>query len=279
MVRSNVRMIVIAGVALAAIPLVIALFGAVVSGDGLGDVGGAVLVLGFIALSFVFAGKLARGLLRGATKADVMEKGVAGTAVIESMRETGTTINDNPFPEFELAVTVPGKPPYTAKVEQILPRLMLGQVRPGMTVAVKVMPDDPQTVGIDWNATTGGEAPTGTTVPEGMFEGAPVSNTVDVRDFLARATRAGGEIDQMSETGMTAPSPATGEELEVFAFVVTVNPPAGEPYEAKLLQGVPKSMVGRFGPGAQVPVGVNPDDPDDIAIDWEAYRSGGDQPA
>lgn len=64
--------------------------------------------------------------------------------------------------------------------------------------------------------------------------------------------------------------------MEVFAFVVTVEPPGGEAYEAKLLQAVPEKLVGRFGPGAQVTVGINPEEPADIAIDWDMFGSGGD---
>jgi len=101
--------------------------------------------------------------------------------------------------------------------------------------------------------------------------GTAVGETVDTQDFLRTAAPAEAEIDQMSETGMTVLSPKTGEDVEVFSFVVTVRNPGGLDYETKLLQGLPAEHVGRVGPGATVPIGINPSDPADIAIDWERY--------
>lgn len=111
---------------------------------------GPLLVVGFIALSFVFARKLGRGLLRSFNNADTLEQGVPASAVITSMGETGTTVNEHPVVEFGLRVTPGGAPPYDVTVKQMLPRLLLGQVRPGLTVDVKVMPGDPNDVAIDW---------------------------------------------------------------------------------------------------------------------------------
>lgn len=252
-----------------AIPLGLALgSGSVNSGELLG----IVAVLGFIALTFGFARRLGRGLLRGFANSDVLERGEPASAVITSMSETGTTVNQHPVVEFELRVTRTGGQPYDATVKQMLPRLLLPRVQPGISVTVKVLPDDPARVGVDWESLAGGGG-TGATVPEGLLSGTPVGETVDTEAFLRRARSARAEIDQMSEAGMTATHPRTGVVSEVYAFVVTVQPDGQAPYEARLLQGVPPDLEGRVGPGATVPVGINRDDPADVAIDWDSYKA------
>ena len=259
--------ILIVGLVGLAVPILLALSGSESSGDLLGVVG----VVGFIALSFVFARKLGRGLLRGFANSDVIERGEPATAVVTSMAETGTTVNQPPVVESELRVTRPGGKPYDTTVKQMLPRLLLARVQPGTAVTVKVLPEDPSRVGIDWDSPAGGGA-VGSTVPEGLLAGTPVADTVYAEAFLSRARRARAEIDQMSETGMTVPHPRTGVVSQVYAFVVTVKPDGEGPYLAKLLQGVPPDIEGRVGPGATVPVGINRDDPSDVAIEWDSHK-------
>jgi hypothetical protein len=230
------------------------------------------LIIGFIILCFIFSGWLARYLLRRMSRADILEDGVPGSARIISMGETGTTVNDHPMVDFELLVTRDGSEPYQATARQMLPRLLLGRVEPGLEVGVKVLAADPSKVAIDWESISGGKAAGGPTMTTGLFEGATVGETVDTEEFLLRAIPATAEIDQMSETGRTAANPRSGEEYEVFAFVLTVQPEASPAYEAKLLQGVPAEHIGRVGPGATVPVGVDPDDPSDVAINWREHE-------
>jgi hypothetical protein len=128
------------------------------------------------------------------------------------------------------------------------------------------MPDDPTRVAIDWDSISS-VAPQGGTLA-GVVAQAGVGETIDAEEFLARAIPATAEIDQMSETGKTVQNARTGIANEVFAFVLTVQRDGQAPYETKLLQGVPAEHKGTFGPGATVPIGISPDDPDDVAIDW-----------
>lgn len=232
-----------------------------------------VLIIGFIILSFIASGFLARYLLRRMSRSEVLEEGMPASAVIVSMAETGTTVNDHPMVDFELEVTRDGAPPYTATVRQMLPRLLIARVEPGVTVGVKVMADDPSKVAIDWESVSGSAPARPTQVIEtGLFAGTPVGEATDAEEFLLSAIPAKAEIKQMSGTGITSTNPRSGAQYEAFAFVVTVMPEAQPAYDAKLLQGVPPEHIGRFGPGATMPVGVNPDDPTDIAINWREYE-------
>jgi len=61
----------------------------------------------------------------------------AGTAVINSIRDTGMTVNENPSVEFELSVTSDGST-YETTHTQVVSRLQVGQLQPGATVSVKI---------------------------------------------------------------------------------------------------------------------------------------------
>jgi hypothetical protein len=229
-------------------------------------VGGVIV---FIVASFAASIFLARFLLRRATRSGVIEDGQPATATVVAMSETGMTVNDHPMVKWDLEVTRDGQPPSAASVKQMLPRLLLGQVAPGSVLAVKVMPDDPTDVAIDWDDTESKAAASTTEITEGLFAGARANtDVVDSEAFLLKAIPAMAQIDQMSETGVTATNPRSGEDYEVFAFVVTVTPEGGEPYPATVMQGLPDEHRGRIGPGGEVPVGINPDDPADIAVNW-----------
>lgn len=74
----------------------------------------------------------------------LMATGVVGQATIDSVTDTGVTINENPQIALGLTVTVPGKDPYQATLTQVVSRLAIAGYQPGATVPVRVSPDDPQ---------------------------------------------------------------------------------------------------------------------------------------
>ncbi|MGD0165727.1 MAG: hypothetical protein ABSC51_00350 [Gaiellaceae bacterium] len=74
----------------------------------------------------------------------LMTTGVVGQATIDSITDTGVTINENPEVAFGLTVTIPGRDPYQATLKQVISRLAVAGYQPGATVPVHVSPDDPQ---------------------------------------------------------------------------------------------------------------------------------------
>jgi hypothetical protein len=78
----------------------------------------------------------------------LLSSGRVGRAKITAIRDTGTTVNENPQVEFDLAVSVNGGIPYPAQYRQIVSRLVIGSFQPGATVPVRVDPDDPQSLRI-----------------------------------------------------------------------------------------------------------------------------------
>jgi len=74
----------------------------------------------------------------------LMTTGIVGQATVDSINDTGVTVNDNPQVEFVLDVTLPGREPYKASLTQVVSRLAIAGFQPGATVPVRVSPDDPQ---------------------------------------------------------------------------------------------------------------------------------------
>jgi hypothetical protein len=68
--------------------------------------------------------------------------GTVATGIIKALRDTGTTINENPQAEFDVEVTIPGQPPYMVTHRQVVSRLHIPSVQPGSPVALRVDPMD-----------------------------------------------------------------------------------------------------------------------------------------
>jgi hypothetical protein len=72
--------------------------------------------------------------------------GRAGTATVMALRDTGTTINEDPQVELDLQVTLDGVSPYMVTHRQVISRLAVPGFQPGATVPVKVDPEDLQSL-------------------------------------------------------------------------------------------------------------------------------------
>jgi len=104
-------------------------------------------LLGGVGLVLLLAGLL---WMRSAAKKDrISVTGVAGTGQIMGLRQTGTTVNDQPQVELNLLVTIPGRSPYRAKVKEIVPLILLNRLQG--TLPVRVDPAEPETVVVQWD--------------------------------------------------------------------------------------------------------------------------------
>jgi hypothetical protein len=75
-----------------------------------------------------------------------MANGRQGTATLVAVRQTGTFINENPQVEMDLDVSVEGLEPYRATHRQVLAMVSIPQFQPGMSLPVRVDPQDPQSL-------------------------------------------------------------------------------------------------------------------------------------
>jgi hypothetical protein len=84
-------------------------------------------------------GAVAAGLANGAGYAS----GIAGSATVNALSDTGTMLNNAPVMELDLTVTVPGREPYPVKHRQLVSFAALGNFQPGKTFPVHVDQQDP----------------------------------------------------------------------------------------------------------------------------------------
>lgn len=76
--------------------------------------------------------------------------GVDATATIVAVRQGHGMVNFQPMLELDVTVVPAGGLPYPVTVKQVTPQVHLAQAQPGASVHVKVAPDDPASVWIDW---------------------------------------------------------------------------------------------------------------------------------
>jgi hypothetical protein len=100
---------------------------------------GAMFGIGALA----FFGVAARFYLSGAKRVRLAQEGLRGTARIVSVRDTGTRLNDAPMLELDVMVSVEGRAPYAARLQEVIPLHQLGAMQPGTSIGVLVDRQDP----------------------------------------------------------------------------------------------------------------------------------------
>ncbi len=76
--------------------------------------------------------------------------GVAATASITAVRQTGAQINFAPVIELDLLIFGPAGAPYPVTRRETVQQIYLSRAQPGQSLKVKVDPNDNTAVWIDW---------------------------------------------------------------------------------------------------------------------------------
>jgi hypothetical protein len=105
--------------------------------------GGTILILVAVGLPFLIMARNGQRLLA---------TGIPAQAVVETMADTGMTVNGQPVVGFGLTVQPQNGPAYVVAVRQTLPRIPMGMVVPGAVLPVKVDRARADRVRIDWAA-------------------------------------------------------------------------------------------------------------------------------
>jgi hypothetical protein len=239
-------------------------------------------ILGATGLGLVWFGLRSR---RWAADADrIASTGLAGTATITSLTQTGMSLNDQPQVEMDLMVTIPGRAPYKATRKEFVPLILLGRLSSGMPLPVKVDRADPQRLIIEWDAPSAsptapvaGQTETLAQVQAALAESglpaaAPFASAEQggyTVDQLRAAVRANGidataTIDKLADTGQVV-----GDE-RLFTMQVTLHVPGqpDRPLQPSAAM-VPITVAGRVAIGQTIPVKVAPDNPNLLLFEWE----------
>jgi hypothetical protein len=96
--------------------------------------------------------RLRSGHKEAKRKKPILAKGVDGTAIIQSLTFGGRANTYHSLVLMELEVHVPGGEPYEVDTGEYVTAAGQGSLAPGNELVVKVDPDDPQKVAVDWDA-------------------------------------------------------------------------------------------------------------------------------
>ncbi|HMJ03465.1 MAG TPA: hypothetical protein VK506_11015 [Conexibacter sp.] len=84
--------------------------------------------------------------------ANIAMSGVDATATITGVQQTGAMVNYQPTMQIDMTVLPDGLPPYPASVTQVVEQHFLVKAVPGASVPIKVDPNDPGSIWINWAA-------------------------------------------------------------------------------------------------------------------------------
>ncbi|MFZ4584939.1 MAG: hypothetical protein ACOYNI_06880 [Acidimicrobiia bacterium] len=193
------------------------------------------------------------------TEADDIKDGVLATGLITAMDASGTSITVGNYKyrmrTFALTVQPPDGTQYAAKSHQKILEWDMARIQPGATVcAVRVDPTDPQRVAIDWQT----EPPGQITAPA-----TPGEHTGD--EIIATGEACTVVVAAFQDANMKHPRAG----LPVYAFMLTVVPQSGDPYQVQLGIGVPPAALPRLFNGVQLPAKRIPGLAEDVMIDWD----------
>jgi hypothetical protein len=84
--------------------------------------------------------------------ANIASTGADATAMITGVTQTGAMVNFQPTLQVDLTVMPDGLPPYPATVTQVVEQAFLGKAVAGASVPIKVDPENPGSIWINWAA-------------------------------------------------------------------------------------------------------------------------------
>ncbi len=82
-------------------------------------------------------------------KAQLLANGVPAQARIVSANQTGMFVNNNPQVAFQLEVQPQAGSPYPVQMTSVVQMVALPRIQPGMTVGVKIDPNNPNRLAIE----------------------------------------------------------------------------------------------------------------------------------
>ena len=219
----------------------------------------AVFGLMFVIFALVFGGMF----LRWRVKQRVLQTGVAATATIVRVWDTGTRINDNPRVGMLLQVQPTTGAPFQAEIKETVSIVQMPMFQPGAQLEVKYDPAQPTSVAIV-SVISG----------SGANSGPGLMNRQQAEQLL---TRYQAENERILSSGLSAPAKilqympmgvnVNGNNPAVN-LIVEVQPAGGASFTAQAHGNViAETSVYKFQPGQMVTVRYNPEDLTEVALE------------
>jgi hypothetical protein len=179
---------------------------------------------------------------KAAKIAQVAATGVAGTATVTAIEQTGVMVNDNPRCRVRFNITIPGQPVYQHVKTRIMPPAVIARFQPGCAFPVRVDPDDLTSVVV-----------------------------IDSTDFIyasGAAVLATGQPGTATVRKIFENPQVAGMDIPAWELALRVQADDGRPpYDLRLGTDYPAEL-GRPRKGDRLAVRIDPDDPRRVAFDW-----------
>ena len=203
---------------------------------------------------------LAKGFrdLTGGVDETLLATGTLARGEILGLELSGTTLQVmNGLEErnctFVLRILMDGKQPYEARASQRVPEINIPQLQqPGVVVAVRVDPADPQRVAIDF-----GTQPPEVRLPESTGKGSAADILANGKPIVVVVV-ANQPIGVMNAKGDP-----------VHALTLTIAEGVETPYQIQVGNAVPATALPLVFPGSKLHAKLG-DGPNDVVVDWAA---------
>jgi hypothetical protein len=215
-----------------------------------------VIVVGSIALSFILPRVLMPLFTGAAKRKKLIASGVSARAVITSLDQTGTYINEQPKCRIGLRVEPEQGPPFDTAAVQVVMLTQIPQFQPGQVVTVRYDPNNPGEVAIEaFGHVAVSEAKAQRMINEGQALFARLNGSPSAVSALAI-------VKAFKPTGVTVNGNNPLAELQLKVL------PSGEaPFEASLAAVFGVQGLHKYQPGQEVQVRYEPGDRSKVTID------------
>lgn len=208
----------------------------------------------------------------------LQKTGVPAQATIMQVSDTGVTVNNSPQIKLLLQVTPPTGMPYQVETKLLISRLQTYSYQPGMTIGVKIDPNDKNKIAIDYSGGTdnassysnssygtgyGGNT-TGNYTPQQIQEANSMIKKIndDNVKLMSYGESARAIVTKYTWMGIyvNGNNPAVTLELEVL-------PESRSSFKATAKGVIMETSVPKFQPGEEIFVKYDPDDISKVTVE------------
>jgi hypothetical protein len=219
-----------------------------------------IILVGFVIVMSFLPFKGAFGAFFGTKESKRIQRlGREATGVVQAIGENSqggiVTINDQPLLNLQLEVHDGDAPPYPVSFDTVIPRAAVPQFQPGAVIPIKIDPDDPQKVIVDWQRGSSGEA------PEAPSVGAKWSEA-DKRLVETEGIDGTAKYLALEDTGRSQ------DFNPIVRATIEVTPKGGETYTFDKDVPLPTNVIGiiRSKIGQSFPARIHPNDGTKVSI-------------
>ncbi|RPI16567.1 MAG: hypothetical protein EHM58_11595 [Ignavibacteriae bacterium] len=192
----------------------------------------------------------------------LMKTGVPAQATILGVSDTGVTVNNSPQIKLLLQVSPPTGMPYQVETKLLISRLQTYAYQPGMTIAVKIDPNDKDKIAIDYS----GGADSASAYSS---NGGSMSNYTpqQIQDMTAMISKINDENMKLMAYGESARAIVTkytpmginvNGENPAVTLELEVLPQSRSPFKATAKGVIMATSIPKFQPGEEIFVKFDP---------------------